>query len=32
MFTDSSRDGFVDGAAIKLAGYSAAQIDASVFV
>lgn len=32
LFSDTSRDGYVDNAAIKLAGYSAAQIDASVFV
>lgn len=32
VFTDNSRDGFIDNTAIKLAGYSAAQIDASVFI
>lgn len=32
LFTDTSRDGFVDNAAIKLTGYSAGQIDATIFV
>ncbi len=32
VFADNSRDGFVDGAAIMLAGLKAAAIDSSVFI
>jgi hypothetical protein len=32
VFTDNSRDGIIDNTAVKLAGYSAAQIDAAVFI